>query len=478
MGDPSSQRPTHEHADKDGHFRRKDSQFRDWISRDQNAKFPAEKGRYALYVNLGCPWAHRTILVRALKGLEDIIQVIYTDFELTENGWLFTGRNGSSDRDPLYGFVGLKQLYLKADPDYAGRYTVPTLWDKKAETIVNNESSEIIRMLFTEFDDLVEPKFRETNKQGKSFYPEHLRAEIDAMNEWVYHTINNGVYKCGFATSQEAYDANVYPLFASLDRVEAHLASPESCHGGPFLFGDHLTEADIRLYTTIARFDTAYHTIFLCNIRSIQTGYPRIWRWFRRILFNASGIPNGKVFKETTIPQIYRQGYSQARSRQMGMKLIVPHGPEEVYGEWTEDDADIDNGRRVALKAIQAKNGLDAGSDTNGTATPTSASTSADFANLSLKNTNGNYPESAKVVNGKTDLTYDTRESRTATSSYPNMGSFVTRGNGNEAEGEVDPSRKLTRRNTATYESENQKWYKAAKKAEKKSGAPNVHLAC
>lgn len=162
----------------------------------------------------------------------------------------------------------------------------------------------------------------------------------------------------------------------------------------------------------------------------------------------------------------------------MGMKLIVPHGPEEVYGEWTEDDEDIDNGRRVALKAIQAKNGLDAGSDTNGTATPTSASTSADFANLSLKNTNGNYPESAKVVNGKTDLTYDTRESRTATSSYPNMGSFVTKGDGNEAEGEVDPSRKLTRRNTATYESENQKWYKAAKKAEKKSGAPNVHLAC
>lgn len=134
--------------------------------------------------------AHRTILVRILKDLEDIIQVVYTDFDLTENGWLFTGRNGSADRDPLYGFAGLKQLYLKADPDYVGRYTVPTLWDKKTETIVNNESSEIIRMFFTEFDDLIDPMYREANKSDKGLHPEHLIKEIDEMNDWVYKTVN------------------------------------------------------------------------------------------------------------------------------------------------------------------------------------------------------------------------------------------------------------------------------------------------
>lgn len=350
-------------------------------------------------------------------------------------------------------------------------------------------------MLYTEFDDFVEPMYREANKAGKGFYPPHLRAEIDEMNEWVYNTINNGVYKCGFATTQEAYDANVFPLFKSLDRVEAHLANPVACHGGPFLFGSHITEADIRLYTTLARFDAAYYTIFLCNLKSIKSDYPRIYRWLRRIYWNASEIPKGKVFKETTIPEIYRYGYTQARTRQiMGNEAlkakgaVVPRGPVKPYDEWTDDDEDIDNGRLVALKALQARNGTGTDSATgSGTATPTSSNpgpASTDFANLTLNTSTVptstssiGTPASAKVVNGKTDLTNATRTPRTATSSSPNMGSFVTRGEGVEADGDIDPKRKLTRRSTTTYENENQKWYKAAKKAEKKSGAPNVHLA-
>ena len=342
-------------------------------------------------------------------------------------------------------------------------------------------------MFYTEFDDLIEPMYRESTKGSKGLYPEHLRAEIDAMNEWVYNTINNGVYKCGFATSQEAYDANVYPLFASLDRLEAHLSNALACHGGPFLFGSNITEADIRLYTTIARFDTAYHTIFLCNLKSIRADYPRLYRWFRRIYHNASELPKGKVFKETTHPEIYRYGYSNAKRRQTGgadiqnKPMVVPRGPLNPYDPWTEDDEDIDNGRRIALKHALEKNGTRTGADSNGTATPTSSSTTTDFANMSINKTSANTATASGTytpkANGKIDLTSEHRTPRASASNHPNMGSFVTKGEGVEADGEIDPARKLTRRSTTTYEDQNAKWYKAAKKAEKKSGAPNVHLA-
>lgn len=316
------------HADKDGHFRRKESSFRYFISKEPSSKFPAEKNRYALYVNYGCPWAHRTIIVRGLKGMDDsIIQLIITGFELTSEGWLFTGEGGSMGQDPLYGFHSLKQLYLKADPDYEGRYTVPTLWDKKNETIVNNESSEIIRMLYSEFDDYLPEQFRETNRPGGGFLPIHLKPEIDAMNEWVYGTINNGVYQCGFATTQQAYENNLYPLFASLDRLEAHLAEPGH---QPYLFGEHITEADIRLYTTLARFDVAYVNIFLCNLKMIRYDYPNLHTWLRTLYWDESERTNGGVFKKTTFFDVYKYGYLRAKGRipgNDGQSFIVPKGP-------------------------------------------------------------------------------------------------------------------------------------------------------
>lgn len=249
-----------------------------------------------MYLNVGCPWAHRTNLVRSLKGLEDVIQLIICDFELTNEGWLFTGKHGSMLKDPLYGFTKLCQLYYKADPDYVGRFTVPTLWDKKTETIVNNESSEIIRMFYSEFDELLPEHVRESSQSGGGFYPQRLRSQIDEMNEWVYNTVNNGVYKTGFATSQKAYESNLYSLFKSLDRLENLLG--EQGHS-PYLFGEHITEADIRLYTTMIRFDVAYYNIFMCNLGMIRYDYPRLSHWLRNLYWDGGKTLNGNAFKDT-----------------------------------------------------------------------------------------------------------------------------------------------------------------------------------
>ncbi|KAG0045448.1 hypothetical protein BGZ83_009347 [Gryganskiella cystojenkinii] len=255
-------------ANASGEFKRQSSSFRDWIEDKPDAKFPAEKGRYHLYVAHGCPWAHRTLLARALKGLEHVISMDAVHWLLGEGGWHF---EDDGFRDSLFGSKFLKEIYLKADPEYSDRVTVPVLWDKKTNTIVNNESSEIIRMFNSAFDRLV------PETAGINYYPEHLRHEIDSVNEWVYDTVNNGVYKSGFATTQEAYEKNVYPLFQSLDRIEGILSKAD------YLVGNTLTEADVRLWPTIVRFDPVYHGHFKCNIKSIQKDYPNILRWARRI---------------------------------------------------------------------------------------------------------------------------------------------------------------------------------------------------
>ncbi|KPM41736.1 hypothetical protein AK830_g4851 [Neonectria ditissima] len=319
-------------------FARPESTFRNSVSRDPDAKFAAEKGRYALYVSPGCPWqAHRAMIVRSLKGLEDVIDLYQVHFTLGPEGWYFSGEGESLPKDPLHGFTKLKELYLLADPSYVGRYTVPVLWDKKTDTIVNNESSEIIRMLYTEFDEFVPHNLREENKSGGGLYPEHLRKEIDETNDWVYNKINNGVYKAGFAKSQEAYDAAIEALFESLDRVEALLS-----HGKPYILGDTITEVDIRLYTTIARFDVAYYTVFMCNVKSIRHDYPRLYLWFRRLYWDQgeSGQARGAFYK-TTAPYMpmYSRGYAHSRIMVVfggEAPLIVPAGPKVLVDELPE----------------------------------------------------------------------------------------------------------------------------------------------
>ncbi|CAH9054092.1 Glutathionyl-hydroquinone reductase YqjG [Pseudoalteromonas haloplanktis] len=235
----------------DGKFVRQDSRFRDTISSAPQSKFTPEAGRYHLYVSLACPWAHRTIIFRKLKQLEDIISMSIVEAPMMENGWEF-GEQG----DPLYNLDYAYQLYLKADPSYEGRVTVPILWDKKTQTIVNNESIEIIRMLNSAFNELT--------GNTDDYYPEPLREEIEAVNNRVYNTINNGVYKAGFATTQEAYNEAYTALFDSLDWLEARLAKQR------YLVGDVITEADWRLFTTLIRFDAVYHGHFKCNRQKLS----------------------------------------------------------------------------------------------------------------------------------------------------------------------------------------------------------------
>ncbi|ORY55872.1 glutathione S-transferase [Pseudomassariella vexata] len=321
---------------KDGHFVRPASTFRNFVSKDPNSQFPAEKGRYALYLSPGCPWAHRTLIVRALKHLEDIID-LYVLGNMGSKGWEFNGLYGSLTEDPIHGFKTLRELYELVDPGYSGRVTVPVLWDKKTDTLVNNESSEIIRMFYSEFDDLLPPEHREVNKPAGGLYPAEMRGSIDEMNEWVYNTVNNGVYKTGFASSQEAYEKNLYPLFESLDRLEGILAE----HGKPFLFGDYVTEADVRLYTTIVRFDVGYHPVFLCNLKSIRHDYPKLHLWLRRLYWDQSERTFGAFYK-TTRPWIagYGPGYASARQRIVMPEsvLITPKGPAVLIEELREGE--------------------------------------------------------------------------------------------------------------------------------------------
>ncbi|KAL4923986.1 glutathione S-transferase family protein [Aspergillus undulatus] len=303
--------------DKSGEFKRQASVFRNWISREQGAEFPPEKGRYHLYVSYACPWAHRTLIVRKLKGLEDLITYTSVHWHLGEKGWRFAAPDESipgphTTPDPLHkDYTHLREIYFANDPDYTGRFTVPVLYDKKTSRIVSNESAEIIRMLYYEFDDLIAPEFKKVD-----LFPSTLRKDIEATNEWTYNDVNNGVYKSGFATTQEAYEKNVTTLFSSLDKIESHLASSKSA----YYFGDNITEADIRLFTTIIRFDPVYVQHFKCNLRDIRSGYPAIHDWLRRLYWDVS------AFRETTEFEHIKKHYTKSHS-QINPYGITPLGP-------------------------------------------------------------------------------------------------------------------------------------------------------
>lgn len=292
-----------------GHFQRSASQFRNFVTADGAAGptgkggFKAEAGRYHLYVSLACPWAHRTLIFRKLKGLEDLISVSVVDPLMLENGWEFHERDGAT-ADHLFGSDFLWQVYTKADPAYSGRVTVPVLWDKQTGTIVSNESADIIRMLNSAFDGLT--------GNHLDFYPEPLRPAIDALNARIYDGVNNGVYKAGFATTQAAYEESVTALFTMLDELEARLATSR------YLMGPALTEADWRLFTTLVRFDPVYVGHFKCNIRRIAD-YPALQAYLKS-LYQWPGI-------EETVNFRHIKDHYYRSHRTINPTGIVPVGP-------------------------------------------------------------------------------------------------------------------------------------------------------
>jgi glutathionyl-hydroquinone reductase len=296
-----------------GEFVRQDSAFRNWITPKGapgptgEGGFPAAAGRYHLYVSLACPWAHRTLIFRALQGLEEVISVSTVHPHMLENGWEFADcEAGEFDcGDPLYELDYLYEIYVRAKPDYSGRVTVPVLWDKERETIVNNESADIIRMLNGAFASIASP--------DTDYYPEPLRAEIDEVNRRVYARVNNGVYRCGFATKQKAYEKAFQGLFETLDWLDERLA------GRRYLVGEQITEADWRLFTTLLRFDPVYVGHFKTNLRRIRD-YPQL-SGYTRELYQVPGVAS------TVNMQHIKQHYYFSH-RMINPTGIVPEGPE------------------------------------------------------------------------------------------------------------------------------------------------------
>jgi len=292
-----------------GHFVRKAPQFRSWVSADGAAGpsgdsgFKAEPGRYHLYVSLACPWAHRTLIFRALKGLEQMISISVVHWYMAEDGWTFDVGDGVVP-DTVNAVTLMHEIYTKAMPDYSGRVTVPVLWDKQTKTIVSNESSEIIRMFNTAFDAV--------GAKVGDYYPPDLRSEIDSLNERIYTTVNNGVYRCGFATTQEAYEQAITPLFDTLDWLEDRLRAKR------YLTGDQITEADWRLFTTLIRFDVVYVGHFKCNIRRIAD-YPNLSEYLRD-LYQQPGIA-----KTVNLEHIKKHYYESHET--INPSRVVPKGP-------------------------------------------------------------------------------------------------------------------------------------------------------
>ncbi|KQT66112.1 MULTISPECIES: glutathione S-transferase family protein [unclassified Aureimonas] len=296
---------------KDGRFERKASSFRDWVTPDGGPGpdgqrgFPAEAGRYHLYVSLACPWAHRTLILRKLKGLEKAISVSVVDFLMGSEGWVFSDRPGAIP-DSVNGKARLYEVYTAADPSYTGRVTVPVLWDKATGTIVNNESAEIIRMLNASFDAF--------GNGSPDLYPPDLRPEIDALNADIYDRVNNGVYKCGFATTQAAYETPFHALFDALDGLEERLSTKR------YLLGSRPTEADWRLFTTLVRFDPVYVGHFKCNKRRIAD-YPNLFGYLRD-LYQTPGIAETVNFEHI-------KGHYYQSHPTINPTGIVPLGPDE-----------------------------------------------------------------------------------------------------------------------------------------------------
>jgi glutathionyl-hydroquinone reductase len=296
-------------ASSGGRFVRKDSQFRNWVTADGSpgpsgqGGFQAEAGRYHLYVSLACPWAHRTIIMRRLKGLETSIGMSVVNWRMLAKGWTFEEAPGVV-ADPIHRAAYLSEIYRAAKPTYSGRVTVPVLWDCKSATIVNNESSEILRMLNAAFDGF--------GAHPGDYYPEEHRDEIDRYNARIYETVNNGVYRAGFATAQDAYEEAVGPLFDTLDWLDGHLAHRR------FLCGSRLTEADWRLFTTLIRFDPVYHGHFKCNVRRIAD-YRNLWPYLRD-LYQWPRIADTVDFRHI-------KGHYYESHRTINPTGIVPVGP-------------------------------------------------------------------------------------------------------------------------------------------------------
>ncbi|MBD2891961.1 Glutathionyl-hydroquinone reductase YqjG [Actinomadura sp. RB99] len=287
-----------------GRFVRQPNRFTERITADGSSGYPVEPGRYRLFVSYACPWAHRSLIVRQLLGLEDALPVAVVDPIRDERGWRFP------DRDPVTGAVFLSELYLASDPSFEGRYTVPCIWDTVTERLVTNDFPNITTMLETEFTALHAPG-------APDLYPEELRPEIDELNDLVYNTVNNGVYKAGFATAQDAYEDAFDALFATFDRLEERLADRR------YLFGDRITEADVRLYPTLARFDAVYYSHFKCNQRRL-VDHPHLWAYARDLY----SIP---AFGGTTnFDHIKRHYY--VTQRNINPSGVVPKGP---LVDWT-----------------------------------------------------------------------------------------------------------------------------------------------
>ncbi|HXF33415.1 MAG TPA: glutathione S-transferase family protein [Candidatus Acidoferrales bacterium] len=302
---------------EDGDFVRQEDAFAGWVSADGGTGFRAEAGRYHLYVSLACPWAHRTIVVRRLKRLEDAIGLTVVDpIRTDEEGWAFREGPGSSS-DPLNGFKLLSEAYYVSDPHYRGRFTVPVLWDKQTKRIVSNNDDDIMRMLETEFDAFGDASL--------DLYPRQHRAEIDELNAWIYETLNNGVYRAGFASSQQVYESAARTVFATLDRLEARLRDRR------YLFGGTPLETDWRTFVTLVRFDAVYYGHFKCNLRRILD-YPNLWGYLRD-LYQYDGIAATVNFDHIKRHYYYtHDDINPTRIVPIGpiLELDTPHGRERL----------------------------------------------------------------------------------------------------------------------------------------------------